>query len=146
MPLTRKPCWVYVAGPYARDPEEGTRRAVVFGVALRAQGDQAFVPIIPHLFHYANAEVRRPEPFWLAWDIDLLLRCDALVRLPGASAGADTEVAAAKALGIPVAIIEEGVNLQDAARKVASSILEAHVGIVVGAATHTEVVGGRKGP
>lgn len=44
----------------------------------------------------------RPEQYWLDYDIEWLKRCDALVRLPGESAGSDAEVAIARDLNIPV--------------------------------------------
>jgi hypothetical protein len=39
---------------------------------------------------------------WLAMDIEIINRCDAVLRLPGESTGADAEVAFAESMGIPV--------------------------------------------
>jgi hypothetical protein len=39
---------------------------------------------------------------WLAWDFQWLSVCDALVRLPGESKGADREVAFCAERGVPV--------------------------------------------
>jgi hypothetical protein len=39
---------------------------------------------------------------WLDMDFEIIRRCDAVLRLPGESSGADAEVAHAESLGIPV--------------------------------------------
>lgn len=43
-----------------------------------------------------------PHAAWLAMDCAIVERCDAVLRLPGESAGADVETAHADSLGIPV--------------------------------------------
>lgn len=92
---------VYIAAPYTKpDPVENTHHAVKIGLQLWEKG--ICVPIIPHLTLFAH--FMRPEPYeyWLAFDMDQLAHCDALLRLPGESAGADGEVAFAYDNGIPV--------------------------------------------
>jgi len=59
-------------------------------------------PFVPHLFDLVDPRDELGYERWMALDLDWLSRCDALVRLPGASPGADREVAAAGRLGIPV--------------------------------------------
>ena len=48
---------------------------------------------------------------WLEYDMEWLTACDALVRLPGESKGADREVARAKELGIEVYTLDEFLQL-----------------------------------
>jgi hypothetical protein len=92
--------WVYVAGPYTQpDPAVNTRTALRAGDRL---WDAGAVPIVPHLTHLWHLVEPQPYAHWLALGRELLTRCDALLRLPGASPGADEEVALAKALDIPV--------------------------------------------
>jgi hypothetical protein len=95
-------CMVYVAGPYSGgDVIENVWRAIDAGFELR-RDSQFIVPVIPHLFHLAHMHRARSYYYWMAWDMDLLSRCDALLRLPGESPGADAEVRVAREMGIPV--------------------------------------------
>jgi hypothetical protein len=84
---------VYVAGPYAHpDPVANTHAAIRVADELNAAGlCTAFVPHVSMLWHY-----------WYELDFAYLARCDALLRIPGESAGADAEVAFAEERGIPV--------------------------------------------
>lgn len=92
---------VYVAGPYTHpDPVENTHLAIKAADELLASG--AVVPYVAHLSLLWHLVSPKPYGDWLAYDLDVLVRCDALLRLPGASAGADGEVATARAHGIPV--------------------------------------------
>ena len=54
---------------------------------------------VPYFWHFLN-----PKPYetWIKLDEEWVLRCDALLRLPGESKGADAEVAQAKKHRIPV--------------------------------------------
>jgi hypothetical protein len=91
---------VYVAGPYTKgDPCVNTRDALAAGDMLWALG---FTPFVPHLSHFWHTITPRSWGAWLRWDVRWLEVCDALVRLPGESRGADVEVAEAVKLGIPV--------------------------------------------
>lgn len=94
--------WIYIAGPYTNgDVGENVRQAVLAGMRLR-EFDEKIVPVIPHLFHLAHLISPRDHAFWMAWDLDLLVRCDALYRLPGVSPGADKEVSEALMMDKPV--------------------------------------------
>lgn len=101
---------VYVAGPYTNpDPVINTRRAIDAGMDIYKTG--AGIPLIPHLTMFVhllhpNADVE----FWYEYDLHTLERCDAVLRLEGASSGADREVAYARRLGIPV--FEDGMELE----------------------------------
>lgn len=61
-----------------------------------------FRPYIPHLTVYADTIKPRPEPDWVQLDLDWLLKCDALLRLPGFSIHGDKEVEFALNHFIPV--------------------------------------------
>lgn len=91
---------VYIAGPYTTpDPVENTRKAIVAGEDVRAHGHLPFVPHLNLLWHFIFAH----EPaYWLLMDLGWLALCEALIRLPGVSPGADREEAEAHRLGIPV--------------------------------------------
>jgi hypothetical protein len=92
---------VYVAGPYTHpDPVSNTRRALEVGTLLLDSGHVA--PIVPHLSLFWDLHTPRPYRTWLELDLDLISRCDAVLRTPGISAGADIEVQHATAEGIRV--------------------------------------------
>lgn len=91
---------VYVAGPYSQgDQAANVRAAIDAADKLAAAGH---VPYIPHLTHFWHLVTPRPYQWWLDYDAQWLACCDAVLRLPGRSAGADEEVALAAELGIPV--------------------------------------------
>lgn len=94
-----KPKYVYVAGPYSSDPVLGTRAAIEAADWLAQRG---FVPFIPHLTHFWHFLIPHPYEFWLEQDLEWLKKCDALLRLPGESSGADREVTMARTWHIPV--------------------------------------------
>jgi hypothetical protein len=92
---------VYIAGPYSHpDPVENTHRAIKAGMSLWETGKCAV--IIPHLSLVAHLVEPRGIDYWYEMDIDQLAHCHALLRLPGASSGADKEVAYARANNIAV--------------------------------------------
>lgn len=92
---------VYVAGPYTHpDPIANTHRAVKVGMAIWDTGLAAVT--IPHVTMVSHLVAPRPVEDWYRFDLDLLEHCDAVYRMPGASTGADREVAHAVALGLPV--------------------------------------------
>lgn len=92
--------YVYVAGPYTNgDPVINTQKAIGMGEKLLALG---YVPFIPHLSHLWHLISPHDYQYWMDLDSYWLFRCDALLRLPGSSQGADLEVLAAKERGIPV--------------------------------------------
>jgi hypothetical protein len=94
---------VYVAGPYtaptAQQIQENVDRAIDAGNALL---DAGLFPYVPHLSHYQHQRKQQHYEVWMALDLSVIRRMDALLRLPGASSGADREVALAKEIGIPV--------------------------------------------
>lgn len=106
---------VYVAGPISKgDLLANCCRAHDAGIALLKAG---FAVIVPHgSCFWGNLLMGRlPSAFvpevlpkgtvheqWLAGSLELVRRCDCVVRLPGESKGADMEVALARELGKPV--------------------------------------------
>lgn len=97
---------VYIAGPYSRpDPCENTHKAVA---AANEVWDAGLIPVVPHLTHFWHTMTPKPYEQWLAYDLEIMRRCDAVLRIPGESSGADAEVAEADRLGIPVFLSMEG--------------------------------------
>lgn len=90
----------YIAGPYRSDPVHNTRAAWEVAGELILGG--IVTPFVPHLSLLADAMCPQPDAFWLRYDLDVLEHCDAVLRLPGESAGADAEVEHARQEGIPV--------------------------------------------
>jgi hypothetical protein len=91
---------VYVAGAYTQgDTAVNVAAAIRAGNLLVQAG---FAPFVPHLFHFMHMHQPAGYEAWMAIDFEWVGRCDALVRLPGVSPGADREVALALEKGIPV--------------------------------------------
>ena len=92
---------VYIASPYRLgNKARNVRRQVDAAHRLMRMGYAAWPPL---LNHYIDIVHRHGEGEWLEQDMVLLRRCDALLRLPGESRGADLEVSMAGEWGIPVA-------------------------------------------
>jgi hypothetical protein len=91
---------VYVAGPYTKgDVVINVRKAIEAADQLAALGHY---PFIPHLSHFWHLVAPHKYLFWIEQDLAWLNKCDALLRLPGESKGADLEVATARKLGLKV--------------------------------------------
>ena len=91
---------VYVAAPYTQpDPVQNTHEVIKIADALL---DAGFTPLIPHLTLAWHLVSPKPYSAWLAYDQNLLARCDALLRVPGDSHGATEECTFADEMGIPV--------------------------------------------
>lgn len=96
----QRPIRIYIAGPYtAGDVAVNVRHAIEAGDRVARWGA---VPFIPHLSHFWHLLFPQPWEFWLTQDLQWLALCDAVLRLPGESHGADLEEAEAGRLGIPV--------------------------------------------
>lgn len=97
-----RPARVYIAGPLSRGDQQANVHVAckVWAVLWR----RGFVPMCPHwaAMQQLAAPVRAALDDWLAFDFQWLACCDALIRIPGESIGADREVAFARTLGIPV--------------------------------------------
>ncbi len=103
---------VYIAGPYTRgDVCVNVAAAMDAWHVLYGMG---FTPFCPHVTHFLH--LHRPNidvEGWYAYDLEWLEGCDALLRLPGDSTGADKEVARAAELGINVYYTIESLALNE---------------------------------
>ena len=103
-----KPLIVYVSAPYSADTEEGrltnTINAIQAGIGVMQKGHYS---LIPHLSHFTDSYARDVMGVnftweqWMAQDIALLEKCDAILYL-ASSKGADIELAKAKELGLQI--------------------------------------------
>ncbi len=121
---------VYVAGPISRGCiVANVRQAHEAGMALLKAGIPCIVPhgscfwgsvVQQTLLLMPPGSVSRgfvPEVLptgtvhadWYGMDLVIVSRCDAVLRLPGESVGADLEVKKAEELGLPVFTTVEGV-------------------------------------
>ena len=92
--------WIYVAGPYTKgDPILHTRNAILAGSKLY---DAGWFPYVPHLSMLWHTVDPRPLQFWYDFDYQPLKKCDAFVRLPGESTGADLELEKAREWGLVI--------------------------------------------
>lgn len=91
---------IYIASSYSLgDPEANVRLQIDAGEELIQAG---FYPYLPLLSHYQHLIHPHSYETWVRLDNSWVASCDALLRLPGESKGADEEVALAFKLGIPV--------------------------------------------
>jgi hypothetical protein len=114
---------VYVAGPISKgDIVDNCRRAHDAGMALVRAGLSVIVPhgncfwgnaVIGPMGNHAFIPEAQPgglgHAAWVGMDLEIVRRCDAVLRLSGDSVGADLEVAEAAARLIPVFGTVEGV-------------------------------------
>lgn len=91
---------IYIASPY-RLGHMVKNVAVQMDAAHRLLNIGA-VPYAPLLIHYLDLYSPRDESDWLEMELEMVMRCDAVLRLPGVSVGADAEVRLAESLDIPV--------------------------------------------
>ena len=92
---------VYVAGPYRYpDPVDNTRNAIVVAERLELSG--LITACVPHVNLVWSRVHPHDAEFWLDYDIAFLSKCDALLRIPGISDGADDEILYAKEVGMSV--------------------------------------------
>src|SRR5438105_4453404 len=91
---------VYIAGPYTKgDVAVNVRNAFE---AANKLADLGFAAFVPHGTHFWHMMFPRKYEFWLELDREFLPCCDAVLRLPGESHGADGEVRLAESKHIPV--------------------------------------------
>lgn len=91
---------VYVAGPLTKgDQIVNVRNGILAATELVQLGHSPYCPHLAAFWHFLT-----PLPYekWVSLDNEWLPLCDALLRLPGESNGADAEVDLALGLGIPV--------------------------------------------
>lgn len=112
--MTKRDILIYVAGPITKGPlATNVSRACQAGMRLLLAG---FSVLVPHLTVYmgqvatgdGSGVIPEIVPHgtthadWYGLSVVEVRRCDAVYRLTGESTGADLEVAAAQAAGIPV--------------------------------------------
>jgi hypothetical protein len=91
---------IYIASPYRiGDVGQNVRAQMEVFDLLVTMGH---VPFAPLLFHFQHIVFPLPEAVWLELDFEWVRACDAVLRLPGESRGADMEVEVAKVANIPV--------------------------------------------
>lgn len=91
---------IYIASPYTIG-DVGANVRVQLDAAHTIL-DMGHCPIAPLLSHYLHIHRQRPYQDWMAMDMAIIPRMDAVLTLPGPSKGADAEVALANQLHIPV--------------------------------------------
>lgn len=102
--------WIYIASPYTKgDQAINTRFQMTIWDTLFALG---FTPIAPLWSHFQHLHTPRPYEDWVAYDNEIIRRCDACLRLTAThgelgymqheSSGADGEVRLFDRLGKPV--------------------------------------------
>lgn len=91
--------YVFISAPFTSNPAHNIHDVIEVADKLI---DRGFIPFIPHLYiTYDMVSPKHYECFMqlcVAW----LLKCDAVIRLPGGSPGADREVLWAEEHKIPV--------------------------------------------
>lgn len=98
--MNRRPL-VYVAGPITSpEPMANAHRALALGGTLLRTG--LVVPFVPHVTCLWQMVDPHSYETWMAYDFEVIHRCDALLRMDGESPGADREVALALDLRLPV--------------------------------------------
>jgi hypothetical protein len=91
---------VYISSPYTLGPQEENIKVQVDTFASLM--DRGFYPFAPLLFHYVGIKHPRTYDQWMEQCLVWVLQCNAVLRLPGRSKGADIEVGLAKSKGIKV--------------------------------------------
>ncbi len=100
-PSPPSPKRVYIAGPMfssGRLTKNLNDGITMYHLLISA----GLAPYLPHFGVYADTLQPREEAEWLALDKVWLAQCQAMIRLPGVSKGADLEEQWCKELGIPV--------------------------------------------
>lgn len=97
--MTRKR--VYISGPLlsSGDVEQNVADAMEAAIDLIAAG---YAPLCPHLTWYLDQDGDIPHAVWMEIDLPWVSVSDAVLRLPGPSAGADQECREAFDRGIPI--------------------------------------------
>ena len=97
---------VYIAGPITiPDPIWNTHDAIQ--VAERLYNSGLCVPLVPHMNLLWHFIIPHDVEYWYAYDLAVMKRCEAVLRLPGESKGAEAEIAQATKWQIPVFYDEE---------------------------------------
>lgn len=91
---------IYIASPYTQgNTSENIRNHLKAGSTLLEMGHTPFMPLLTHFMDLLHP---RSYEEWMEYDMEWLKSCDCVLRLWGASEGADREVKLAESLGKPV--------------------------------------------
>lgn len=91
---------IFISGPYTKgDIAVNVKNAMDVANQLI---ESFYAPYCPHLTHFLHMNNPQPYEKWLELDSMFLLVCDAVLRIPGESNGADLEVKLALINNIPV--------------------------------------------
>jgi len=91
---------VYIASPYTLgDPVVNVRTSLQAANALMELGYHPYAPLLSHFQHFLHP---RPYEDWMRLDLAYLAVCQAVLRLPGRSKGAERECRLARFLKIPI--------------------------------------------
>jgi hypothetical protein len=92
--------FVYIASPYTKgDTATNIRNSLECADKLIELGYIPYAPLLTHLWHLM---IPHDYEYWVKIDNAWIEKCDALLRLPGESRGADQEEALMRKLGRPV--------------------------------------------
>lgn len=92
---------VYIAAPITLGHRPSNINHAILAASQVAHAGH--IPFVPHLYELWDLIDPHPYEFWMNQDFAWIQKCDALIRLPGASSGADREADYAKnAVRIPV--------------------------------------------
>ena len=96
---------IFVSGPYTSgDVAVKVKNAIDAASKLMDAGYAVYLPHLSHFWHFVSP---RPYQDWLKLDLEWLKLCDAVVRLPGYSPGADSETKFAQESGMSIYTLEE---------------------------------------
>lgn len=91
---------VYIASPYTLgDVAVNVKVQMEIANELMDKGLNPFVPLYSHFQHMMFP---RSYDYWLKRDFEWIESCDCILRLPGESSGADSEVFYAKKINKPI--------------------------------------------
>lgn len=91
---------VYIASPYTvGNQAENVRAQIDAAEELMNHNIASISPLLSHFHHLVYPHTWQE---WMDHSISLLSNCNALIRLPGESKGADIEVEHARQMGIMV--------------------------------------------
>ena len=91
---------VFISSPYTiGDVAVNVKIQMDAADELITLGFAPFAPLMSHFQHMAHP---RPYEDWTRLDLEWLKVCNAILRLPGESKGADREVELARSLGMPI--------------------------------------------
>ena len=91
---------IYIASPYTNGDQAANVRVQLEAMHLLMKAGH--LPFAPLLSHFAQIVYPKLYNDWMIYDMGWLEACDAVLRLPGESPGADLEVKHAKLLHIPI--------------------------------------------